>query len=85
MLMVGSSTYTGDLYFEGGAGNDQLIISALQTYSGNVTLIGGDGDDFMRGGAGVDSYDGGAGIDRISLFNLAFGLARGSDDYRSAD
>ena len=57
--------YTGDLYFDGGAGNDYLRGS-----DGNDTLIGGDGNDYLRGGRGVDSFDGGDGTnDRISFYD----------------
>ena len=60
--MFALSSYTGDITFDGGAGND-----FLRGGVGNDTLIGGEGNDSFQGGAGIDSYDGGDGIDRISF------------------
>ena len=45
----------------GTSGNNTLDASAFTL--GNVTLLGGDGNDMLIGGAGNDSLDGGAGSD----------------------
>jgi len=65
------AAFTGQITFNGGAGNDRLDVSQI---SGNVifnggvgddTLIGGNGDDVVNGGAGNDSIFTGAGTDLI--------------------
>jgi hypothetical protein len=50
------------LVADGGAGDDELEGPSSQAA---VTLLGGDGDDRLRGGFGVDTLEGGAGADEL--------------------
>lgn len=50
------------LSLNGGAGNDSLDASRIPA---SVTLIGGDGNDTLRGGGSDDLLDGGAGDDSL--------------------
>jgi hypothetical protein len=53
---------TVDTRVDGGAGNDRITVSG----SGKNILVGGDGNDQMRGGSGRDILIGGAGADRLA-------------------
>jgi Ca2+-binding RTX toxin-like protein len=50
------------LVADGGAGDDELEGPSSQAA---VTLLGGDGDDKLRGGFGADTLEGGAGADEL--------------------
>jgi len=57
----GFTVATALVTLDGGSGNDSLRGTAGSDY-----LIGGDGDDILRGGAGNDTLDGGNGHDGLS-------------------
>jgi Ca2+-binding RTX toxin-like protein len=55
-----ASAFSGDVYMDGRAGNDQLTGGG-----GNDVLVGGSGDDTLTGAAGNDVLVGGSGSDRL--------------------
>jgi murein DD-endopeptidase MepM/ murein hydrolase activator NlpD len=65
--LFGSSIKNNTVYFDGGAGNDEMNGSATDRHivaeggTGNDTLIGGFADDIFTGGPGGDGINGGAG------------------------
>lgn len=61
------SNGTVTLIVDGGAGNDNLNVSA-PSFAGTPAIQGGDGDDIITGTALVDAIDGGPGNDRITGF-----------------
>jgi hypothetical protein len=66
--------------FNGSSGNDYVKAVSQATN----TMLGGDGDDFLRGGQLADVIDGGAGGDKITGFGGADTLTGGSgaDQFR---
>jgi len=58
----GTQTFTGVTTIIGGAGNDAID---LHTWTQPAHIIGGPGDDVLRGGAGSDTIEGGTGDDTI--------------------
>ncbi|QOZ27749.1 hypothetical protein XH93_32150 [Bradyrhizobium sp. CCBAU 51753] len=68
---LSSTALTGQVYFDGGSGNDLLDAHATGTAifalggTGGDTLIGGSGNDTLLGQDGVDVLYGGAGNDTL--------------------
>ncbi len=64
LQIAGATTYglysVAGVQIGGGVSANSLDASA---FSGNTTLLGGDGDDTLIGGSGDDALDGGAGAD----------------------
>ncbi len=64
-----TTTFSG-LRVEGNAGDDRIDGSAVGVAT-PLTLLGGEGSDWLTGGAGADSLNGGAGDDVIQAGNPA--------------
>jgi Ca2+-binding RTX toxin-like protein len=69
------------LVADGGAGHDQLDGPSSEAA---VTLLGGDGDDKLRGGFGADTLEGSAGADELDGQNGDDTLRGGAGDDKLA-
>ena len=68
--------FVQEVSLTGGAGANLMDAA---TFTGNVTLLGGDGADTLRGGLGNDSLDGQGGVDRLEqTADVNFTLATNS-------